>query len=670
MHSSSPAGAQDYRTDIDGLRGIAVLSVILFHIDSRLLPGGFVGVDIFFVISGYLISLHIFREVEAGQFSLAEFYRRRIKRIAPAMLAVVAVTLALTQALFVPDDAEAAAEAAFFSLFSLANVYFWKFLDVSYFAASTDEQPFLHLWSLGVEEQFYIIWPLLLMAVYSMRTSRNFALACGVIAAASFALGDILFPIDASFVYFMLPTRAGELLLGALAAQLILRRPADAGLSRNAKWLAVIGAVLVIGSCFWTSKTAAFPGWRAVPPTLGSAMLIAASHYRSTFVTRMLCWRPLVWVGVISYSAYLWHWPVLSIPRYFGVEFGIVLGTLAFAATILLAWLSYRYIETPARRSPLSFPRVAWRQYVAPAGLLAMLCVVAKLTDGYGPRLLVPGIGDRLAAAEIETQAAWESDYICQRTIVKQEHLVTQDCIVGQATPSEPNIILWGDSNAAHYVGMIGAFARNEGYAFRNVEAMGCPPVFHDLEKIVNPNKIPECGPSLKAIKSHLSKYSDVWIAADWLTYDRKSDLFMGAFESTVRDIVREGRRVVIIGKAPVIPNYDRRCKQKAIMMPALRCEYQPVQLADKVEQINARLAAFAQDTPGVSYFDANATLCPNRSCPLLDESGKLIYVDSQHISLDASWRLGAKIVATGVPPMFRANSSAVPRSASATSSP
>jgi peptidoglycan/LPS O-acetylase OafA/YrhL len=119
---SSAAEARDYRTDIDGLRGIAVLSVILFHIDGRLLPGGFVGVDIFFVISGYLISLHIFREMEAGEFSLSEFYRRRIKRIAPAMLAVVAVTLAVTQSLFVPDDAEVAAEAAFFSLFSLANV--------------------------------------------------------------------------------------------------------------------------------------------------------------------------------------------------------------------------------------------------------------------------------------------------------------------------------------------------------------------------------------------------------------------------------------------------------------------------------------------------------------------------------------------------------------------
>ena len=144
----------------------------------------------------------------------------------------------------------------------------------------------------------------------------------------------------------------------------------------------------------------------------------------------------------------------------------------------------------------------------------------------------------------------------------------------------------------------------------------------------------------------------------------------MGAFESTVRDIVGEGRRVVIIGKGPVIPDYDRRCKQKAIMMPALKCEYQPVQLADSVDEINARLAAFARETPGVSYYDANAILCPDRTCPLLDESGRLIYVDNNHISLDASWRLGAKIVATGVPPMFRPGSLDVHRSSSAASMP
>jgi peptidoglycan/LPS O-acetylase OafA/YrhL len=648
------AEGKDYRVDIDGLRGIAVLSVILFHIDSRLLPGGFVGVDIFFVISGYLISLHIFSEIEAGRFSLAEFYRRRIKRIAPAMLAVVAATLLLTQTLFVPDDAEVAAEAAFFSLFSLANVYFWLFLDGSYFAASTDEQPLLHLWSLGVEEQFYIIWPLLLMAFYRGRKASGFILVCAIVAVASFVLGDALYPHDPSFVFYMLPTRAGELLLGALAAQLILRRPTDGSINVHAVWVSTIGAALVIGSCFWTQETKPFPGWRAIPPTLGSAMLIVAGHYRATVVTRMLCWKPLVWLGVVSYSAYLWHWPILAIPRYFGVEFGIALGAAAFVATVSLAWLSYRYIEVPARRSRLSFTRVAWRQYAAPAGLLAVLCIAAKVTDGYGPRLLFPTLGSRLAAAELETQPAFESDYICQRPEVREEHLVDPKCIVGHLTSEDPKIILWGDSNASHYVGMLGAFAENERYSFRNVEAMGCPPVLHDMARIVPANKLQACSASAAAVATHLFDYSVVWIAADWRTYDRISTHFVDAFEATVREIARDGRRVVILGKAPVIAGYDRRCRQKAVTMPFLECEYPDVPLPEDVVRINARLANIARAIPGVSYFDANTYLCPNGICPLNDEVGRLIYYDPTHISLDASWRLGARILDIGVPEPFR----------------
>lgn len=648
------AESKDYRVDIDGLRGVAVLSVILFHIDSRLLPGGFVGVDIFFVISGYLISLHIFSEIEAGRFSLAEFYRRRIKRIAPAMLTVVAVTLALSQALFVPDDAEVAAEAAFFSLLSLANVYFWLFLDGSYFAASTDEQPFLHLWSLGVEEQFYIIWPLVLMVFYRGRDASRFLLVCAIVAAASFLLGDVLYPRDPSFVFYMLPTRAGELLLGALAAQMILRRPADRRVGSLATWMATIGAVLVIGACFWTPETEPFPGWRAIPPTLGSALLIVSGHYRATVVRRMLCWKPLVLLGVISYSAYLWHWPILAIPRYFGVEFGPSLGAAAFVGTLAMAWLSYRFIEVPGRRTRLSFRQVAWRQYVAPAGLLAAACVAAKVTDGYGPRLLVPKLADRLAAAEMETQPAFESDYICQRQEITQEHLVDPKCIVGHRTTNEPGIILWGDSNASHYVGMLATFAESEGYSFRNIEAMGCPPVLHDMAKIVPANKLQACSASAAAVSTHLMKYSVVWIAADWRTYDRISTHFVGAFEATVRDIARDGRRVVIVGKAPVIAGYDRRCRQKAVTMPFLECRYPDVALPEDVVRINARMANIAQSIPGVSYFDANRILCPNGICPLIDESGRLIYYDPTHISLDASWRLGARILAGGVPEPFR----------------
>ncbi len=208
----------NYRPDIDGLRAVAVLSVILFHIDKNLLPGGFVGVDIFFVISGYLISLHIFQELEAGQFSIVEFYRRRIKRIAPPMLLVVFLTLVIAQFILIPEDAERVAESTLWSLLSLANVYFWLYQDTSYFAAASSELPLLHLWSLGVEEQFYILWPLLLMLVYRKLSPKALMLLVASTALASFMFGQLGYAHAPSFVYYMLPTRAGELLIGAAIA--------------------------------------------------------------------------------------------------------------------------------------------------------------------------------------------------------------------------------------------------------------------------------------------------------------------------------------------------------------------------------------------------------------------------------------------------------------------
>ncbi|HET7371561.1 MAG TPA: acyltransferase, partial [Gammaproteobacteria bacterium] len=205
------------------MRAIAVLSVMLYHVSAAWVPGGFVGVDIFFVISGYLITRNIVVDLGHSRFSLLDFYARRVRRIAPMMLTIVAVTLALAMLLFTPDDAATTAEAAAASLASLANVYFWLFQDHSYFAAPSAESPLLHLWSLGVEEQFYLFWPLLLLLFYRSRKAGLFCLGAALIAVASFALGNILYPLDPSFVYYMMPTRAGELLLGALVAVMTLR---------------------------------------------------------------------------------------------------------------------------------------------------------------------------------------------------------------------------------------------------------------------------------------------------------------------------------------------------------------------------------------------------------------------------------------------------------------
>ena len=342
---------QKYRPDIDGLRAVAVLSVIIFHINSELLPGGFVGVDIFFVISGYLISLYIFREIKNDQFSLTEFYRRRVKRIAPALLVVLSLTLLVSQIILRPVDAEKVAESGLWSLLSLANVYFWLYQDTSYFAASNRELPLLHLWSLGVEEQFYIFWPLLLMLVYKITRSSIFIVSLLLVAFASFGFGELYYVTDSSFVYYMLPTRIGELLFGALVAHLVLTQKIKSLPTAVATLMSGFGVALVAGSLAFLSENNVFPGYQAIPPTLGTAILIYLGHYSKSWLTQFILIKPMIWVGLISYSAYLWHWPLLAFFQYGQFEINLLNGCLIFIITLTLAWLTYKYIEQPLRTS-------------------------------------------------------------------------------------------------------------------------------------------------------------------------------------------------------------------------------------------------------------------------------------------------------------------------------
>ena len=323
-------GYNGYRPDVDGLRAVAVLSVILFHIDETLVPGGFVGVDIFFVISGFLISRNIIQDIQQDRFTILDFYRRRIKRIVPPMLLVVAATVVIAQIILLPLDAEWVADSALWSLASLANVYFWQFQDLSYFAADSKELPLLHLWSLGVEEQFYFIWPLLLLMIGALRRPRLLIVCIAAIIVGSFVLGELIFERSPMFAYYMLPSRAGELLFGALVAVAIIKN-VDRYISKIAAFtIAWSGVALLIWSLFALSEMDRFPGLNAIPPTLGTALIIFAGHCQRGILFQALSVRPVVWVGLVSYSAYLWHWPLLAFVRYGFGEVTPIFGLLAF----------------------------------------------------------------------------------------------------------------------------------------------------------------------------------------------------------------------------------------------------------------------------------------------------------------------------------------------------
>jgi peptidoglycan/LPS O-acetylase OafA/YrhL len=640
-----------YRPDIDGLRAIAVLSVMFYHVDSRLMPGGFVGVDIFFVISGYLITLQILKELGSGRFSIGEFYRRRIKRIAPAMLVVLAATLFISQFLFRPEDAENAARSAFWSIMSLANVHFWLFEDASYFATSSDELPLLHYWSLGVEEQFYLFWPIILTLCATRVRSRGFALTALAVAIGSFLFAQVYFYTDPSFVYYMLPTRAGELLTGAILAWFVSRQnEASIGELAN-QALATIGLVLIIGSLYLLSDEVVFPGFLAVPATLGAAALIYSGWAGSTWVSGVLVIRPIVWVGLVSYSAYLWHWPILAFLRYGQVEITSAVAILFFVSTLTLAWLSYRYIETPFRKSNRPVLEVFLRQYAVPAMLLAMVAVISLKTDGWFFHRLSPEYVAELQRTRTSLTPAYRLDYVCQTQLATLDDLKNPNCIRGADTEVEPSVLLWGDSNAAHYIGMLSVLGEAAGFSFRNIQVGSCAPLNTDPSSFVPARRRSDCRASNELIWPFARNYEVVIISASWTSYQND---YLDFFEETVDALESSGVRVVLIGKAPVMSRYDRLCAEKALSFPGMKCDIGPEPLTEEVISINMRLRDFADSKPLVDYFDANDYLCNGGSCPLKDESGTVMYYDSSHLTADASMQLGRKILAkTGIPRAF-----------------
>jgi peptidoglycan/LPS O-acetylase OafA/YrhL len=644
-----------YRPDIDGLRAVAVLSVIFYHLNPTLVPAGFVGVDIFFVISGYLISLQIFKDIDLQRFSLLEFYRRRVKRIAPAMLVVLGVTLIFAQFMLRPEDAEAVGRSSFWSLLSVANAHFWLADDGSYFAGPSDQLPLLHFWSLAVEEQFYMLWPLVLLLFRNHIHSAFFALMAIGIAALSFMFGQYYFSTDPSFVYYMLPARAGELLIGALAAWWAHSKGHMSVSGRTNQALATGGLALILGSLIFVSHDDPFPGFAAIAPTFGTAVLILSGGAGPTWVRKILTLPTVVWVGIVSYSAYLWHWPILAFLRYGGVNISLPIGVIVIASTFGAAWLSYTYIETPFRRTRRSALAVFGRMYILPAAVLGFIAISSLKTDGRVFHRYFPDYMARLEQVRVSLQPAYELDYVCQRQRISIEDLNNPDCVLG--SPDAPNsVILWGDSNAAHYIGMLWAFSETAGFRFQNIQLGSCPPLHSDPSQFAAPRRRDDCLFSNRLIWPQLQEFETVIISASWTGYQETSQEFFDQFELTVDLLEDAGAKIILLGKAPVFPGYDRLCHEKALRFTAMNCDVESAPLDAQVLSANRRLRLIAEERDNVEYFDANKYLCPNGSCSIKDENGMIRYYDSDHLTADASRQLGRSIVDRfGVPSVFSA---------------
>ena len=335
-----------YRPEIDGIRAIAIISVVLFHGWGSVFPGGYVGVDIFFVISGYLITSIIFREMKEGSFTYLRFYTRRARRILPALLAVIVATTAAAFLLFLPDDLIEYGRIIIYTLLFGSN--FRLAAEPGYFHHSMQENPLLHMWSLSVEEQFYLLWPTLLALMLGLLPERRHKQTVLSLCILSLLAAEALVHIWPRSAFFHLPTRGWELLAGALLAMNFIPRTAS---KASAESLSAIGLVLMIAPIFLYDRETPFPGLAALAPVLGCALAIYSTENERTRVATLLSWKPIVFVGLISYSLYLWHWPIFAFATY---ELLRPLTSLEAFLCVLVAVsaavMSWRFIERPFRR--------------------------------------------------------------------------------------------------------------------------------------------------------------------------------------------------------------------------------------------------------------------------------------------------------------------------------
>ena len=360
-----------YRPDIDGLRAVAVLAVVAYHAFPALLPGGFVGVDVFFVISGFLISGIILDDLRADRFSLAQFYARRVRRIFPALIAVLAATACFGWFVSIGDEFERlgkhlAGAAAFVSNFVSLK-------ESGYFDRAAEWKPLLHLWSLAVEEQFYLFWPLLAAALWRRRI--NFLALVAAVTALSFTASVHWSHVNPTLAFYSPLSRFWELMQGCALAYLV-RRPRTLG-GRTREAISAAGALLLLLGLGLVDRSRAFPGFWALPPTLGAALLIGAGP--STRLNgAVLGHAAMAWIGRISYPLYLWHWPLLSMATVVnGAQPPPAVRAALVAAAVLLAWLTYRYLERPVRAAARPGPAVR-----IAAASMAALCALALLAYG------------------------------------------------------------------------------------------------------------------------------------------------------------------------------------------------------------------------------------------------------------------------------------------------
>lgn len=519
-----------YQPEIDGLRAIAVLSVILFHINELLLPGGFIGVDVFFVISGYLITSNIYPQLENKTFSFKDFYNRRIKRLLPSLYVVLFISAFLSTFLLLPDDLGTFNQSLKKIMIFWGNHYFAAGRD--YFSPLSNELPLLHTWSLAIEEQFYFVWPIFIFLLIKINIKKKYILVLSTIGAVlSFALASALIIYKyPSWAYYSFPTRYGELLIGALLAIAKINK------EENAKYYSLAGLILIFVSFFAINGTTHFPGITAIAPCLGTLLVLMSDR---SFITNWLTLSPMVFIGKISYQLYLWHWPILAYIRYIKGQYFLSLSEslITITLTFLASVLSWKFIENPIRYSKVSFKKTFTLLYLLPTALLIIFIKISP-SMAFKSQLF-----DKPELSTYGTEICHGSFEI--------------NCIKGKEVA--PSILVTGDSHAAHLNYFIDELGKRHNWSAKVITSSSCSPVLEFDSAIISsqPDR-DNCENLKKKFVEETANFNTIFFASRWdfqlgLSMGEVADKnYLSKLKKTFDWLNKEKKNVFVFSQIPM----------------------------------------------------------------------------------------------------------------------
>lgn len=540
-----------YRPEIDGMRAVAVMAVVSFHAGFGV-TGGYIGVDVFFVISGFLITSLIVKDIGIGKFSLINFWERRARRILPALVVVVLTTLGAGWFLLLPSDYTSLGASAMWQAVFAANIHFW--INTGYFEGHAVEQPLLHTWSLAVEEQFYLVVPLLLIGLSSIPTlrRRNYMLllfAAGIAGSLAISIWAVEHHPVAAF--YLLPMRAWELLCGAFVALVPAAWIPKSRISRES--ISFLGIAGILIPCWFYTEATPFPGLAAVAPCFGTAMFILAStnvHQSTTnlpTVARILSLRPVVFIGLVSYSLYLWHWPLFAFSAYWAMEPGSLFLNLAIVGvSFLLAVLTWRYVETPFRGRAIFARRNEMFAFgLFSVALVFMFGVTLTLNGGFPSRFSA----ETVAYARLKDNRQGIHELIASD--IRSGRLVT----IGNSQPGAAvDLLLWGDSHAMAAAPAVDQFLKDRGLAGLQATASATAPVlgaYWQNEFTNRSDAIAFNAAVFDYIKQH--HIANVILIGRWENYtdDKGQTSLASALLSTVKQLAEQGIHTWVMLQVP-----------------------------------------------------------------------------------------------------------------------